>query len=81
MTVADELRKEGEKEGIRKGIEKGIEKDLKDTVAILLAKKFKLDLPQEMQEKIKNAKKEDLLAIRNNIFEIENLEEVKKIIH
>ena len=72
MTIAEQLRKEGEQRGERKV--------LIETVTILLEKKFKYNLPNNILKKIAVADIEKLLKIRDNIFDIQNLDEVKQIL-
>ena len=76
MTVAEELRKEGE----QRGIEKGERKVLIETVTTLLEKKFNLELPNNILKKIAITDTEKLIKIRDNIFDIENLDEVRQIL-
>jgi predicted transposase/invertase (TIGR01784 family) len=76
MTVAEELRKEGE----QRGIEKGERKILIETVTIQLEKKFNLELPNNILKKIAIADREKLIKIRDNIFDIESLDEVSQVL-
>ena len=68
MTIADELREEGKKE------------ELANTVCVLLEQKFKDNLSENIKNKIKQADIDTLIEIRNNIFEINKLDRVKKIL-
>lgn len=71
VTIAQRLRKEGREEGR--------EEELKKTVMLQLAKKFKTHiLPEGITQKIKLANMEQLGRIRENIFEIEKLDDVTK---
>ncbi len=76
MTIAEKLKKEGMKEGMKEGKRE----ELIETVVTLLENKFNQKLSDELIKTIKNADTEDLVTIRNNIFDIESIDEVKKII-
>ena len=80
MTIAEQLVKEGEQKGLEKGLEKGMEKELMDTVRVLIKKKFNIELHQDIEDKIETANKRSLIEIRDNIFEINSLEEVEQIL-
>ena len=54
--------------------------ELIDTVKIQLEKKFKIDLSAKMKKGIEAADIQDLAKIRNDIFEIKSLDEVKEIL-
>ena len=60
--------------------EEAKKEELIDTVKVLLEKKFKFDLSAKMEKCIETADIQDLAKIRNNIFEIESLDEVKEIL-
>ena len=51
-----------------------------DTAKVLLQKKFKIDLSAQMEKSIESADIQDLAKIRDNIFEIESLDEIKEIL-
>jgi len=84
MTIAEQLVKEGEQKGLEKGLEKGMEKgmekELMDTVRVLIKKKFNTELRQDIEKRIETANKRSLIEIRDNIFEINSLEEVEQIL-
>ena len=66
-TIADELE------------EKGRRDELIVTVNKLLELKFE-DLPSSIKDDIENSNKEQLEAIRDNIFEIETIEDVEELL-
>ena len=68
MTFTQEAKKEGKIE------------ELINTVKIQLKKKFKIDLSAKMEKGIEAANIQDLTKIRDNIFDIESLDEVKEIL-
>ena len=58
---------------------KGREEELIATVLLQVAKKFKINiLPDKITQKIKSARIEQLSKIREDIFEIESLDDVMK---
>lgn len=82
--------KEGEEKGLEKGLEEGRKEgrkegqiegqieELKKTVNILLCKKFNINtLPDDLGLSIKNSSQENLKQIRENIFDITSLKEVR----
>lgn len=77
MSIANKIFAEREK----KGIEKGIQLDLIDTLKIQLKEKFNTKLSQDIITGIENAQRKQLVEIRNNIFKISSLDEVKKILN
>ena len=68
MTFTQEAKKEGKKE------------ELIATLKILLQKKFKTNWSTSMEKSIEIADIQDLAKIRDNIFEIDSLDEVKEIL-
>ena len=88
MNIAEQLVKEGEQKGLEKGLEKGMEKGIEkgmekvliDTVRVLIKKKFNIEFHQDIEKKIETAKRKSLIEIRDNIFEINSLEEVEQIL-
>ena len=83
MTIAEILREEGMTEGIilgeKIGGKKATKEQLVETVSIQLKKKLKLHiLPFEIEDKIQQASITQLKEIRDNIFEIESLEDAIK---
>jgi predicted transposase/invertase (TIGR01784 family) len=78
MTLAERLREEGKKEG---KIE-GQREELMDTIYIQLNKKLKLNtLPDELSGRIKLLEIEQLRRIRDNIFDITSLDDIKKYLN
>ena len=78
MSLGEKLRNEGKKEGIKEG--KKVE--LKETISIQLSKKLDLNkLPDNLLKKINSADIHKLENIRDNIFEINSLDEVKKYLN
>ncbi|MGV8155177.1 MAG: DUF4351 domain-containing protein, partial [Alkaliphilus sp.] len=78
MTIAQRLRDEG----IEKGIEKGKREELFETVTVQLNKRFKTKvLPVALSKKIASLNSEQLRKIRDDIFEIETLEDIKKYLN
>lgn len=74
MTLAEKLREEGKLEGRKEGRKK----ELEETIIVQLCKKFNLRIiPENIKNKIETAELEQLKRIRDNIFEIESLEEVE----
>lgn len=65
--------------GIEKGIEKGMERGIGVTVIKLLEKKFG-SVPEEYVKKIEGANRETLMAIVDNIFEIDKIEDLDKFL-
>ncbi len=63
-----------------KGRKEGKREELIETVVVQLENKFNLKLSDELIKTIKNSDTEDLITIRNNIFDIESIDEVKKIL-
>lgn len=90
VKTIEDLKKEVEKvsrEGremvmtfTQEAMKKGKKEELIDTVKIQLKKKFKIDLSAKMEKGIETADIQDLAKIRDNIFEIESLDEVKEIL-
>ena len=64
----------------QEAMKKGKKEVLIDTAKIQLEKKFKTDLSAKMEKGIEAADIQDLAKIRDNIFEIESLDEVKEIL-
>lgn len=77
-TILQEM-KEREKRGIEKGIKKGMERGIGVTVIKLLEKKFG-SVPEEYVKKIDGANRETLMAIVDNIFEIEKIDDLERFI-
>ena len=77
-TILQEM-KEREKKGIKKGIKNGIEKGIEETVIKLLKKKSG-DVPEEYVKKIDGANRETLMAIVDNIFEINKIEDLERFV-
>ena len=71
-TTADQLREEGMETGERKALEEMAIKQLEG--------KFKITLSDELKQKIKQSSIEKLRVVMEQIFEIDNLEEVEKIL-
>jgi len=69
----------GIKKGIEKGIEKGMERGIGVTVIKLLEKKFG-NVPEEYVKKIEGANRETLMAIVDNIFEINKIEDLERFV-
>jgi hypothetical protein len=70
MTLGEKFRKEGKKA------------ELKETIAILLSKKMNINkLPNKIFNDIESANFEELKNLRDNIFEINSLNEVKKYLN
>ena len=67
-STAERLRKEGREE------------ELVETLQSQLEQKFPSELPEELKEMMENADREDLIKIRDNIFDVESLEEVREIL-
>ena len=80
MTLAEKLLEEGREEGREEGKEEGKKEEWMDTINIQLEKKFNKKIPEDIKEKIKKSDKKQLVKIRDNIFDIENLDEVRLII-
>ena len=64
----------------QEAMEKGKKEVLIDTAKVLLEKKFKIDLSAQMEKDIETADIQDLAKIRDNIFEIESLDEIIEIL-
>ena len=83
-STADKLRKEGRKKGRREGLEvgrqEGKEKQLQETLKTLLEKKFSHELSEDFFNLMEAAEREKLLDLRDEMFNIESLEEAKKIL-
>ena len=75
-TTADQLREEG----LEKGIKTGERKALEEMAIKQLKNKFKTTLSDEMKDKIEQSSIEKLRMIRDQIFEIESLNEAEKIL-
>jgi len=74
MSLGEKLRKEGKKEGKLE--------NLRETISIQLINKLNLNkLPDNINKKINSASIEKLEKIRDNIFEIDSLDEVKKYLN
>lgn len=70
MTLGEKLRKEGKKE------------NLQETITIQLSKKLNINhLPDIISNDINSADIKKLEKIRDNIFEINSLDEVKKYLN
>mgnify|MGYP006284743457 CR=1 FL=1 len=70
MTLGEKLRKEGKKENLR------------ETITIQLSKKLNINpLPDNISNDINSANIKKLEKIRDNIFEINSLDEVKKYLN
>jgi hypothetical protein len=62
---------------MRDGMETGKTDELKETIKILMLKKLSINqLPEEIKIKIKASSIAELESIRDNIFEINSLEEL-----
>ncbi len=84
MTLAEKLKEEGLKEGLKEGLEKGLEKGKREerlSTAIKLLTKKLGPLPGEIKSKISKLDLVTLEIIIDDIFEYENLEDVKKYIN
>jgi len=78
MSLGEKLRKEGKLEGKKEG---KLE-NLRETISIIISNKFNLNkLPDNISKKINSADIKQLEKIRDNIFEIDSLEEVKKYLN
>lgn len=75
MSLAERFREEGLKEGM----EKGMGKTLSRTAVKLLTKKFG-NIPADLKEKIIKLDSLTLEIIVDNIFDYENLDDIKKYI-
>ena len=74
MSLGEKLRKEGKKEGKLE--------NLRETISIQLINKLNLNkLPDNINKKINSASIEKLEKIRDNIFEIDSLDEIKKYLN
>ena len=70
MSLGEKLRKEGKLENLR------------ETISIQLTKKLNINkMPDQISQKINSANIEELEKIRDNIFEINSLDEVKKYLN
>ena len=81
-TILQEMKereKRGIEKGIKKGIEKGMERGIGVTVIKLLEKKFG-NVPEEYVKKIEGANRETLMAIVDNIFEINKIEDLERFV-
>ena len=78
--VEEKAKIQGKKEGKKEGIKEGKKEELIETVKIQLEKKFNTELSANIKEGIKTADIDSLAKIRDNIFDIGSLEEVKKIL-
>ncbi|SDM52599.1 hypothetical protein, partial [Halarsenatibacter silvermanii] len=67
-STAERLRKEGRREGMAK------------TLTTQLKKKFSSELPEDIKQSMEKADREDLIKIRDNIFDIEDMDEVRKLL-
>ena len=75
-STAERLRKEGKK----KGRKEGRKEELVETLQSLLGQRFTEEQPEELKEMIENADRKDLIKIRDKIFDIESLEEVRELL-
>ena len=71
-STAERLRKEGREEGKKE--------ELVETLQSQLEQKFSSELSGDLKEMMANADREDLIKIRDRIFDVESLEEVKEIL-
>ncbi|MFW5988241.1 MAG: hypothetical protein ACOCQA_02245 [bacterium] len=76
MTVAEKIREKGKREGIQEGKKE----ELINTLKIQLEKKFKKELPEDVKKGIDNADRNKLDKIRDKIFEIKSIDEVRDIV-
>ncbi|WKV08517.2 DUF4351 domain-containing protein [Thermoanaerobacterium sp. CMT5567-10] len=67
------------KKSMEEGMEKGIEKGMENLVIRLLKKKFS-DIPEKYIKLIEDADEKTLLRIADNIFEINEIEDIEKYI-
>ena len=82
MSLGEKLRKEGRKEGRIEGLKEGKLENLRETISIQLTKKLNINkMPDQISQKINSANIEELEKIRDNIFEIDSLDEVKKYLN
>jgi len=65
MTVAERMERE----------------TLRETLIVLLEKKFSFALPEDLKKQMDTATKDQLIEIRDEIFEIEDLEDVRDILN
>ncbi|SDL10693.1 hypothetical protein [Halarsenatibacter silvermanii] len=75
-TLADELKEEG----FEHGKEKGRIEELRETVEKLLEMRLG-ELSSDLTDRIGNTPREELVEIRDSIFEIESEEDVEEILH
>jgi len=61
-------------------IERGRKEELIETLINQLEKKFDAHLDKDFRKKLENASMKSLKKIRDKIFDIENMNEVKEII-
>lgn len=80
MTLADILRQEGREEGMEKGMEIGGAKALSEVAILQLSSKFGA-LPKELKTAISQADKDTLQVILVNIFNLRNIDKVKRYIN
>jgi len=83
MTLGDKLREEGRKKGIEEGRKEGIaegeKRGLQETVSILLTKKLNIkEIPENIQKQIKSGNISTLEKVRDNIFDINSLDDLEK---
>ncbi|SDM53402.1 hypothetical protein SAMN04488692_1531, partial [Halarsenatibacter silvermanii] len=75
-STAERLRKEGREEGRKEGRKEGMAK----TFTSQLKKKFSGELPEDIKQSMEKADKEDLIKIRDNIFNIEDIDDVRELL-
>ncbi len=64
---------------LEEGMEKGIEEGILTTLKPMIAKKFSR-LPADLEEKLDHADREELIKIRDGMFDFESLEEIREIL-
>jgi len=86
MSTANKLREEGKldgiKEGMREGIKEGKKEELIETIINLTTKRLNIDsFSPELEKSLYKAELGTLKIIRDNLLNIESLEDLKKYLN
>ena len=82
MSTANKLREEGKLDGIKEGMKEGKKEELIETIISLTTKKLNIDsFSPELEKSLYNAELGTLKIIRDNLLNIESLEDLKKYLN
>ncbi|TDO94070.1 hypothetical protein DFR79_10435 [Halanaerobium saccharolyticum] len=82
MSTANKLREEGKLEGIKEGMKESRKEELIETIVSLTVKKFNIDsFPPELKKSLYNNEIGTLKIIRDNLLNIESIEDLKKYLN